>query len=78
MTDAQESAFRKIQDLAREHFTASLFIAEGDVVNEPQEVADRCSDVHCVFHGGYAASIGLARLAELKVYKTQLDSGDTR
>lgn len=71
MTDAQKAAFTQIEQIAREHFTASLFIAEGDAegVSNP----DNCSDIECTFHGGYTSSIGLARLAELKVYKTELD-----
>jgi len=70
MTDAQESALKNIEQIAREHFTSSVFIAEGDAVGV--ENPDSVSDVVMTHHGGYAAGIGLCRLAELKVYRQEL------
>ena len=72
MTAAQQSAFDRIEEIAREHFTASLFVAEGQLEGVSEELSDKSSDIVCTFHGGYVASIGLARLAELRVYKSEL------
>ena len=78
MTEAQDQAFKRVMEIAREHFTASVFIAEGDYVDpdKSQEVLDQHSDIECAFHGGFAASIGLTQVGQLRIYKTHMDSGN--
>lgn len=73
MTNAQEDALNQIEKIAREHFSASVFIAEGDAVNV--ENPDNKTDVVSTYHGGYSTSVGLCRIAELKIYKTEMDVG---
>lgn len=71
MTEAQESALSQIERISREHFSAALFIAEGDAVGI--ENPDSKSDIVSTYHGGYATSLGLCRIAELRVYRMELD-----
>lgn len=71
MTDAQEAAIKKVSEICREHFSAAVCVFEGEAVNV--ENPDSVADITSIYHGGYASSIGLIRIAELKVYKMELD-----
>jgi hypothetical protein len=68
MTPAQETAFSRIEEIMREHFTSALLVVEGEL-----EENDRASDIRCTYHGGYAASIGLLELGKLQVWRKGKD-----
>lgn len=71
MTAAQDAAIKQIREIAREHFDAAVFILQGEAVPDvglTQEQCDRHVDVQYLYHGGYAASIGLVEMARHHIY----------
>jgi hypothetical protein len=68
MTAAQETAFKQIMEIMREHFAAGVIIIEGELADN-----DHASDIETAFHGGYATSIGLLEIAKIKVWQTGKD-----
>ena len=61
MTQAQQDAFCKIEELMREHFEAGVLVIE--TVND-----DRKHETRSTWHGGYAVSLGLLELGKLQVW----------
>lgn len=60
MTDAQEQILSKVNELLREHFTASLLTVQC-------EVDDNREGERTYWHGGYATGVGLAALTHKKM-----------
>lgn len=77
MTAAQEEALKRIMEISREHFDASVFVALGEVTKEEGEAEginpDKAGDHQYVYHGGAAASIGLLEMAKIHIYKRGLN-----
>ncbi len=73
MTAAQQTAFSQIEQIAREHFSAAVFICNTEPVDMSQAESDTHDDVRCTYHGGYATSIGLTQIAQLKVFRKEID-----
>lgn len=69
MTPAQETAIRQIQEIAREHFDASVIVLSGTPSDPEQE--DRACDVQYLYSGGFATTVGLMTLAQRHI----MDSG---
>lgn len=80
MTAAQESAIKRIMEISREHFEASVFVAIGDPdVDEAKAEGkdpDKCADHQYVYHGGAAASLGLLEMAKLHIWKRGVEESD--
>lgn len=72
MTDAQENAMTRINDILKEHFDASVVIVMGDAVPTEeitQQEADGCRDHEFAYHGGWATCLGLVEMLKFKIYK---------
>lgn len=68
MTEAQQEAFTKIEEIAREHFMAAVIVVEGEMEDNKE------SDIQLTYHGGYSTSIGLLEIAKLKVWERKKDT----
>ncbi len=64
MTPAQKQVRDKIDELLREHFSASVLVTQ-------VESGDTADVVDASWHGGYPASIGLLEIAKLRVWHAQ-------
>lgn len=75
MTEPQRDALNRIEQIMREHFTTGVIIVEGEITNR-----DDAADIETIYHGGYAASIGLLELGKLYVWRHGRDvaAGDER
>ena len=62
MTPAQSQALTQILEIMREHFSAGIIVVETDVEGEDTKAA-----VHSVWHGGFAASLGLLEIGRRDV-----------
>lgn len=66
MTDAQEAAFDKAQQLLREHFSAAVVLATVTPADSPNPTEDRHMH-YWDFHGGEVSALGLLKWGELQV-----------
>jgi hypothetical protein len=67
VTAAQVDAFKRIEEIMREHFTAAVLVVEG-------ENDDKSCDIRSTWNGGYSASIGLLEMGKMQAWhehKTQ-------
>lgn len=63
MTEAQQQAFERIEEIMREHFGAGVILVQAE---SPE--SDRSSVVTTTWHGGYATAIGLLELGKMRVW----------
>jgi hypothetical protein len=61
MTPAQDDAFKRIDEIMREHFEAGVIVVKG-------EHTDKTEDIRSTWHGGYATSIGLLEMGKLHAW----------
>lgn len=71
MTEAQEQAFVKIEEIMREHFNSGVFVVAGDMPAE-----ENTEIIRCGWHGGAATAVGMFAVGQRKAMHDVLDEDD--